>query len=151
MDALPEITRLGPPLDADWPEILAIERVSFTRPWSEESFRRELQLDYSRIWVARVGTSGAVAGYVCRWAVAGEVQLLNVAVHPRHRRSGVGRLLVQAVLDEARAEAAPVWLEVERGNTGAVQLYIHQGFSIVGERKNYYGRGRDAWIMAVPA
>lgn len=151
MDSMPAPVRLEPPDDSDWPQILAIESVSFARPWTEASFRRERQLAYSRILVARLGAEGGVAGYACRWLVAGEVQLLNVAVHPRHRRHGIARTLVEAVLEEARRERAPVWLEVERGNVGAVALYCGLGFSIVGQRRNYYGRGRDAWVMAVPA
>lgn len=151
MQPLASPVRVEPPDDSDWPQILAIESVSFARPWTEVSFRRERELEYSRILVARIDPDGAVAGYACRWLIADEVQLLNVAVHPRHRRHGIARILVQAVLDEALRARAPVWLEVERGNVGAVALYTGLGFSIVGQRKNYYGRGRDAWVMAVPA
>jgi ribosomal-protein-alanine N-acetyltransferase len=135
---------------ADLPGVLAIERRSFPRPWSEASFRRELALAWSSIDVAlEERMAGArVIGYACTWRVSDEVQLMNVAVHPGRRRRGVGRRLVERVLSEAVAHGATaVVLEVRSGNAGARRLYADFGFRQIGIRRSYYGPGQDALVL----
>lgn len=131
----------------DLSEVVAIERASFSNPWTGPLFLQELQVRFSRILLAR-DRDGSVAGYVCRWIVADEVHVLNVAVHPRHRGHGLGAALMQQVLDEARRRAIQaVTLEVRRSNDAGRRLYESFGFEQVGERPNYYGRGEDALIL----
>jgi ribosomal-protein-alanine N-acetyltransferase len=135
---------------ADLPGVLAIERGSFSRPWSEASFRRELALAWSTIEVAlEEGIAGhRVVGYACSWRVSDEVHLMNVAVHPGRRRRGIGRRLVDRVLAGAAEEGATaVVLEVRSGNAGARRLYARVGFRQVGLRRSYYGPGQDALVL----
>ena len=134
----------------DLPQVLEIENASYPGPWSEALFRQEMRIAFSRLVVARAGRDpgAAVAGYLCRWAVADEIHILNVAVHPCHRRAGIGRLLMQEALREARElGATAVTLEVRRGNALARRLYASLGFEEAGLRHDYYGRGEDALIM----
>lgn len=131
----------------DVPEVLAIERASFANPWTGALFLQELEVQFSRIVLA-CEADGRVAGYVCRWIVADEVHVLNVAVHPQARGRGLGAALLQAVIDEARLrEVHAVTLEVRRSNEAGRRLYDAFGFEPVGERPNYYGRGEDALIL----
>jgi len=89
-----------------------------------------------------------VVGYACRWRVADEVHLLNVAVHPDRRGLGHGRQLVAAVTAEAAASGARVvFLEVRAGNVVARRLYRTLGFRDLGVRRGYYGPGQDAIVM----
>jgi ribosomal-protein-alanine N-acetyltransferase len=134
----------------DLHEVLEIERASFGNPWTSALFLQELRIPFSRILVIRSGETpdASIAGYLCRWLVADEVHILNVAVHPDYRRHGVGLLLMQEALREARVRAAEsVTLEVRRSNVGARRLYESLGFEEVGVRRNYYGGGEDALIM----
>ncbi len=134
----------------DLPQVLEIESASYPNPWSEALFRQELRIAFSRLVVARAARDPAtpVVGYLCRWAVADEIHILNVAVHPSHRRSGIGRLLMDEALREASERgAAAVTLEVRRGNALARRLYASLGFEEAGLRHDYYGRGEDALIM----
>ena len=131
----------------DLAQVVAIERVSFANPWTGPLFLQELQVAFSRIMVAHHPT-GPLAGYACRWVVADEVHLLNVAVDPRWRGRGLGAFLMRAVLREAEArEAEAVTLEVRRSNVAGRRLYESFGFEEVGSRPNYYGRGEDALIL----
>lgn len=131
----------------DLPEVLGIERASFTNPWSGALFLQELQVGFSRIIVARCAGE-RLAGYLCRWFVADEVHILNVAVDPRLRGQGVGSSLMGEALKEARAgRAVAVTLEVRRSNVAGRRLYDSFGFEEVGARPNYYGRGEDAIIL----
>lgn len=131
----------------DLPQVLSIERASFTSPWSGALFLQELQVSFSRIVVAR-RPDGSIAGYLCRWFVADEVHVLNVAVHPRYRSQGLGAALMREALREARdGHAVAVTLEVRRSNAAGRRLYAAFGFEEVGVRPNYYGRGEDAIIL----
>jgi [ribosomal protein S18]-alanine N-acetyltransferase len=134
----------------DLPGIVEIERLSFDNPWSRDSFLRELSLPFSRITVALTtnGTSEAIAGYLCRWLVADECHILNVAVHPAARRAGIGaRLMGDALGDAKREKARFVTLEVRRSNVAGRSLYRKLGFEERRLRKNYYGSGEDAIVM----
>src|SRR5689334_5445810 len=131
----------------DLAEVVAIERASFANPWTGPLFLQELGVAFSRTTVA-CHVTGAVAGYVCRWIVADEVHILNVAVDPRCRGRGLGAVLMRAVLKEAEtSEASAVTLEVRRSNLAGRRLYEQFGFEEVGSRLNYYGRGEDALIL----
>jgi ribosomal-protein-alanine N-acetyltransferase len=79
---------------------------------------------------------------VCRVA-ADEAELLTIAVQPAHRRKGLARRLLAAVIDHARnAGARTLFLEVGVDNPAARSLYEAQGFRVVGERRGYYQRGK---------
>jgi ribosomal-protein-alanine N-acetyltransferase len=137
----------------DLPQVLAIERDSFGNPWSGALFLQELRVPFSRIMLVRddAGPHAPILGYCCRWFVADEIHVLNLAVHPRHRRRGVGAVLMREVLREAHeGRAVAITLEVRRSNAAARRLYEDLGFDEVGVRRNYYGRGEDAVIMRLP-
>ena len=107
---------------ADLEEVLAIERASFSMPWSRGAFLYELEQNrVARCYVVR--EDGRLIGYICLWEVADEVHVTNVAVHPDLRRRGVGRSLLSAVLDDARQRKLRlVVLEVRPSNVEALGL-----------------------------
>jgi ribosomal-protein-alanine N-acetyltransferase len=79
---------------------------------------------------------------LCRVA-ADEAELLTIAVRPAHRRKGLARHLLAAVIDHVRsAGARTLFLEVGVDNRAARSLYDAQGFCAVGERRAYYQRGQ---------
>jgi ribosomal-protein-alanine N-acetyltransferase len=134
----------------DLPHIVEIERLSFDNPWSRDSFLRELSLPFSRTTVAVTidGSKEVITGYLCRWLVADECHILNVAVHPAVRRAGIGAHLMDDAIGEAKREKARlVTLEVRRTNVAARSLYRKLGFEERRLRKNYYGSGEDAIVM----
>ncbi len=134
----------------DLAAIFEIERLAFTHPWSLDSFVRELSLPFSLTLVATLDRPGepALAGYLCRWLVADECHILNVAVHPERRRQGIAERLMAAAIAEAIAKKATiVTLEVRRTNLAARGLYRKFGFEERRLRRNYYGPGEDAIVM----
>ena len=138
----------------DLPRILEIERLAFPQPWSLDSFKRELMLPFSRIVVAtevqpvRGDPPGQLSGFLCRWLVADECHILNVAVHPGLRRGGIGISLMTEAIDEAKAKNIRlVTLEVRRSNVAARSLYRKLKFEERRLRSNYYGPGEDAIVM----
>ena len=133
---------------SDLPRIIEIERLSFGDPWSRDSFLRELSLPFSRLIVASDEEDESLVGFLCRWLVADECHVLNVAVHPRMRRKGIAGQLMSNALAEAEARKAQVvTLEVRRSNLAARSLYRKLDFEERRLRRNYYGRGEDAIVM----
>lgn len=134
----------------DLKKIMEIERASFNHPWSLDSFVRELSLPFSRLVIALpdINDNEKIAGYLCRWMVADECHILNVAVHPKMRRLGVGAVLMRDAINEAKAKNAKIiTLEVRRTNVAARGLYRKFNFQERRLRRNYYGPGEDAIVM----
>jgi ribosomal-protein-alanine N-acetyltransferase len=132
----------------DLPRIMEIERLAFPAPWTLASFQRELTLPFSRIMVALPADSSSIAGFLCRWLIADECHILNIAVHPDSRRLGIGSVLIAEAVNEAKSTGAGVvTLEVRRSNLPARQLYRKFEFEERRLRRHYYGPGEDAIIM----
>jgi len=130
----------------DLSQVIEIENLSFSSPWSHSSFLQELNNPISCTLVAE--SEGQVTGYLCCWYVADEVHTLNLAVHPDYRRLGIARRLMEEVLLKAGAEGIKtVSLEVRRSNLSAVSLYHHLGFCQIGVRRRYYDNEEDALLM----
>jgi len=130
--------------------VLRIERASFPNPWTREQFVHELGNPVSNAYTINIaqGRGEQLAGYVIFWLVHGEAHILDIAVAPEHRRAGVARTLLSAVLDKMRASMVfEVFLEVRRSNAAARALYREFGFREVYERKRYYG-DEDAVVMS---
>ena len=87
-------------------------------------------------------------GFVLARAVAGEAEIMTLAVDPAARRRGLGRLLLEGALAEAaRRGAAVLFLEVSEGNAAARALYAGAGAAEVGRRRRYYADGSDALVL----
>ena len=131
----------------DLPRVMQIELSTFSMPWSESTFRGLLRRSDSDLFVAEL--RGAVAGYSVFWAVTDQGELGNVAVAEEYRGRGIGRALVDAVLERAGERSVhEIFLEVRRSNDGAQNLYRTLGFTQVGQRKNYYQEpAEDAIVM----
>ena len=140
---------------SDLPRILEIERLAFPSPWTLASFERELTLPFSRVMVAipyddqpTPSDGDQIVGFLCRWLIADECHVLNIAVHPDSRRLGIGGVLITEAISEARTNGAGVvTLEVRRTNLPARQLYRKFDFEERRLRRHYYGPGEDAIIM----
>lgn len=92
------------------------------------------------------------AGFLAGRAVAGEAELLTLAVAPEARRRGLGRRLVERFVYQARLRSAgAAFLEVSAENPAALALYESSGFRTAGRRRGYYtdgtGRALDALVM----
>lgn len=138
--------------EADLAAVVAIEAASFPRPWSADAFRAELARPFAHCMILRdrlPGTPGDVVAHLVFWVLAGEAQLLNVAVRPDRRGQGLGRRLVAHVVATAEAAGAHlVTLEVRRSNTAAIAVYAALGFAVVAVRARYYqDNDEDALVM----
>jgi ribosomal-protein-alanine N-acetyltransferase len=132
--------RAAPAEDAA--RLAALHAAAFDRPWSAGEI------------AALMATPGVFAltidlqGFILCRSIAGEAEILTVAVDPAARRGGVGRALVEAAAGLAAQDGAEsLFLEVAHDNTAALALYASAGFERVGLRRGYYASGADAVVM----
>lgn len=141
-----DLMRLRTMTNADLPAVMAIERKNYTFPWSEDIFRDCFKAGYS-CWVCEA--QGKVLGYSLLSLAVDEAHILNISVDPAEQSQGIGRKMMENLINYARGRAETVFLEVRPSNTTAIALYEDLGFNEIGIRKGYYPaeNGREDAIM----
>ena len=131
---------------SDLPHVIAIERRAFPTPWSLSMFVLELSKP-SGICLAAV-ENGRLVGYLVCSRYDTVWHVMNVAVDPDVRRTGVATTLLIELLDRVGDDGARFTLEVRTSNLAAIALYERFGFRAAGTRRRYYqDNGEDALIM----
>jgi ribosomal-protein-alanine N-acetyltransferase len=146
-----------PMQESDLEEVMALEQVSFTEPWTRKMFLGELRGNpFATNLVARAEndewrevSEWALLGYIMFWVVFEELHVMNLAIRPEQRRHGIAKELVRQALSIAGAKGAQtVLLEVRASNSAAQALYEGFGFKRKGVRRGYYEHpAEDAVIM----
>jgi ribosomal-protein-alanine N-acetyltransferase len=141
----------------DLERIAAIERVSFSDPWSFETFSATLALRHLRFLVAEEGgrdveaggSAPTLVGYVVALVMADEGEIADVAVAPSARRRGIARALLERMMAEVmEGGVRALYLEVRESNAAARALYRALGFEQVGRRRGYYQHpSEDALVL----
>ena len=123
---------------AEAAEMLArIHAVAFEEPWNADAIA--VLIASPLVFALQAGAPPI--GFILARSVAGEAEILTLAVDPSDRRRGVGCALVEAAAATALAAGAQtLWLEVAQDNTPARSLYARAGFEQVGRRPAYYRR-----------
>ena len=143
-----ESITVRPMVMTDVDGVMAVEHDSFLTPWSRSAFEEELaQNRLARYIVAE--EDGQVVGYAGMWLVINEAHVTNVAVSGSRRGEGIGRLLMETLMELARENGmGSMTLEVRVSNMVARHLYETLGFAEAGIRKNYYSETKeDALIL----
>ncbi len=121
----------------DLEEILDIENALFSVPWSENGFFSFLLRNDTLFLVAE--EEGSIVGYCGAVMVINEGDITNVAVSPNRQGRGIGRQLVQAMIQRTQDKGVTqLHLEVRASNQRAISLYQSLGFERVGVRPGYY-------------
>ncbi len=128
--------------------VTEIERATFARPWSRESFRQEMERNKAARYLVAL-RDGRIVGYAGAWIILDESHITNIAVAEKERGKGIGRRLTEALMQYiSNLGAAYATLEVRVSNERAQHLYKSLGFVSVGKRKRYYeDNGEDAYLM----
>lgn len=140
--------KIRPAALADIPRIMSLERQSATAGhWTEEQYRLAFQIESPRLLLVveaspphlKPGAEGpSILGFLIAHHLAPEWELENLVVAPAARRKGLGKRLLEALLDSARETKSSVFLEVRESNAPARALYENAGFEQTGRRKSYY-------------
>ena len=114
------------------------------RGWSAVEFSNLLDQPYTSLFTREYG-------FALARTLAGESELLTLAVTPDHQGKGIGSALLKDWLGAAQADIA--YLEVAADNTAAITLYERAGFEVTGHRRGYYARpgthNVDAIVMSL--
>ena len=130
----------------DLDRIGELETICFSVPWTRTMLEGQLPDEMHVFLTAE--DAGCILGYVGMMTVLDEGYISNVAVSPEARRRGIGRALINELLQRARArDLSFVTLEVRESNQPAIALYSGFGFTRVGLRKNYYDSPRENAIL----
>ena len=125
----------------DLEAVLSISRSSpEAAQWTEDSFK-QVASSGQLMLVGEVGTGAAarICGFLVARVVAGEAELLNMAVDAKDRRKGLGsKLLAAAVREVGARQGKRMYLEVRESNQAAISFYERHGFRKNGQRVNYY-------------
>ncbi len=131
--------------DAD--AMAELDRICFTLPWSRQAFLHELSNEAAFYIVT--ATAGKIIGYAGMWSIIDEGHITNLAVHPEHRKMGLGEMMLSEMIRISREDGIlKHTLEVRASNEPAIGLYKKMGFKISGIRKEYYSDNmEDALIL----
>jgi ribosomal-protein-alanine N-acetyltransferase len=130
--------------------VMEIDRQSFPKPWSKETFYRELMFNDHAVYLLMI-YEGKIIGYSGMWIIVDEAHITNIAVLPEYRGKKLGAALHQKKIEIAKDHHVKLMtLEVRVSNVVAQKLYEKFGFQIGGLRKNYYTDNQeDAYVMWV--
>lgn len=129
--------QIRPMTQNDCEQVAAIEAVSFSIPWSLKAFTDTVEKDNFRYFVA--DEAGEILGYCGFLFVLDEAEIPNVCVKSSARKQGVGKKMMNALIEEAKKLGiSTLFLEVRESNAAARALYKSLGFIEDGIRKNFY-------------
>lgn len=112
------------------------------RPWSAAEFDQLLENPYTSVYTHP-------HGFALTRTIAGESELITLAVDPHHHRQGIAQTLVQTWLTDVTAHADAAYLDVAQDNNAACALYVKAGFVTTAIRKGYYARPNAPAVDAV--
>lgn len=131
------MVRLRGATHADLDALERIERVANSSPWTRQHFIDEMQREVAKLLVAVA--EDQIVGFLAYWVVAGEAEILNIAIDPTCRRAGIASALLHDMLSAPQETPLDaVFLEVRASNGGALGFYAHHGFQRCGVRARYY-------------
>jgi len=136
---------------ADLSALYALNRLCFAEYWSLASLHGSLESGYDLLLAE--DEYGMMTGYILSMSILDEIEIMQVAVHPDYRRTGLAQRLSRHLIDHSSG-ICTISLEVRPSNHAARQLYEGLGFVQTGYRKQYYapndqGICEDAIMMAL--
>ena len=131
--------------------IVRVENACFSTPWSIDAIKHEICENKLADFMIACDEENNIIGYIGIWTLLDECQINKIAVMPEKRKIGIGKAILNHVLELTRDMGVKSWyLEVRESNTAAQALYRSAGFSSVGTRKNYYiNPVEDAVLMSL--
>jgi ribosomal-protein-alanine N-acetyltransferase len=134
---------------SDLDQILAIEVELFgSTAWNRDLFLDEISRIPGARWYQVLGIADQIIGYVGMATMGTTADIQTIAVIPSQQRHGYGAMLLGLALAEAKRRGIiEVFLEVAVENEPAIKLYENFGFAQISIRPNYYGPGKNAYVM----
>lgn len=130
----------------DIDSIMALENGSIEHPWTKDAIEDLINSENKVCLV--IEADNKVLCYVGAETVLDECNIGNIVTDKDYRGRGLGTKMMTSLMEELRRRGIKkVFLEVEHDNLPAIALYEKQGFTRYGQRRGYYGPGKDAILM----
>jgi len=126
-----------------------IDKKSLKGLWTKSQWERELT-DPKRICIGVIDLEKKkkLLGITSSWLIMDELHITSIAVHPKHQKKGLGKLLIQDLIKRSKSlQINLIHLEVKDTNKKAIAFYTSMGFKVVGNRSNFYKDESDALIF----
>ncbi|MEH6617326.1 MAG: ribosomal protein S18-alanine N-acetyltransferase [Porticoccus sp.] len=139
---------IRPMVAEDVSYVSAIEQQVTPHPWRESQFLESVSKHHCLV----LSLEAQIIGYTVYTIVAGEAEILNIAIHPDYQGKGYGRQLLEYLMSIVSEQAERFFLEVRASNHPAIHLYQDVGFVEICLRQNYYQTSsgpEDAIVMAI--
>jgi len=129
-------------------DCLDLDQKSLNGLWTKSQWKKELT-DPKRICLGIIESeTKKLLGLCSAWLVIDELYITSIAIHPIHRRKGLGKLLLSNLIKRSKSlQYNHIILEVKHNNEPAKAFYKSMGFKTVGHRSNFYKDGSDALIL----
>jgi ribosomal-protein-alanine N-acetyltransferase len=132
-------------------DAVAVAILASTAPqiaqWSADDYAQLLSIGYTA-WVAATPEAAQLLGFIVLRVIPPEAEILNLAVDPAFRETGIGGDLLKAALEDlAQRQAQRLYLEVRPSNTPAISFYQKHLFTLAGVRPNYYQHPPEAALL----
>lgn len=137
----------------DLSQVMEIENSSFINPWKEKDLIYEMKENpVSNVWVLEISSPSLglkqICGYCDYWVTFDSGTICQIAVHPEIRKEGLGSMMMEEIIKDAKAKKVRnLTLEVRKSNDAAINLYKKFGFYISHIKPAYYNDGEDAIYM----
>ena len=139
------------PIALDIPVLVTYEKQLFPySPWNSAQFKEELAGIPTTRYMSIAESGNTIIGYcgVFLPAAGVEADVLTVAVLPEFRRQGIAKEFMRQIEQWSKERgASAMMLEVEHTNESAIALYKNLGYMKISVRMDYYGPGKDAFVM----
>ena len=123
-----------------------MDEITLKGLWTKSQWEKEL-INKNQSCLGIIRSSNLIA-FVCGSEIIDELHITAIAVHPEHRRQGIGKLLLSNMFLQAKKNGVKrATLEVESSNKLSIEFYKSMGFHIAGYRRNYYRCGGDCLIQ----
>jgi len=130
-------------------EVVKLDLHQFSRPWKREDWSKALT-DSTKAFYALVDRDGDLLGFSL-WQLSSSdelAHLLKIHIEQARRRKGYGSMLLTKSEESLKSEGyKKFYLEVEKDNISAIQLYQLLNYAVVHSKKDYYDDGKDALFM----
>ena len=138
---------IRPMTENDTAAVAEISSLSFSAPWSKDSYAQEIKNPVSLYLVAII--EDKIIGFIGTWNVLDESHITNVAVHPDYRQLKIGSLLLESLINVCQANYNTTFfdLEVRQSNIPAQKLYSKYNFVKNGIRKGYYADNKEDAVL----
>jgi [ribosomal protein S18]-alanine N-acetyltransferase len=139
------------PIALDIPVLASYEKLLFPySPWNTAQFKEEFAGIPTTRFMSVAESDNTVIGYCGVFLPAPGVaaDILTVAVLPEYRRQGIAKEFMRQIEEWSHQRgASAMMLEVEHTNESAIELYKSLGYMKISVRMDYYGPGKDAFVM----